>query len=165
MIPTIETLELLKALPLAKDGECFWVVEKNCAYVRQNGDWIPQPQDTNISLGTLYEMNKEIISQLPGLTPEKWMEAYDLITDFIKAKNNKYFMLLSHEFRYYTVFARVGAEQPVAEAIGECLHSWVVKTIDLTPEGDAIEIWADIPERGLTVFYFFSYDSGVCECK
>ena len=165
MIPTIETLELLKALPLAQDGECFWVIEENCAYVRKDGEWVPQSQDANISLGTLYDMNKGIIAQLSNLTPEKWEEAFDLITDFIETKNNKYFMLLSHEFRYYTLFARIGAEEPVAEAIKECLHSWDVKVIDLTPEGDAIEIWANIPDRGLTVFYFFPYDLGVCECK
>ena len=167
MIPSIETLELLKALPLSKEGDIFFVESEKCNYVYHNNEWIPEDTQSEavIGIGSLYDLNKEIMSQMPGLTPENWMKAYDLLNEFIVSKNNKYYMLLSHEFRYYTLFVRNGAsEQPIELAVGDCLHNWVVKSIELTNNNDAIEIWAEVPEVGTIVFYFFPYDLGVIEC-
>lgn len=164
MLPVIETLILLKALPLAKEGDCFWVTEENCAYVYTNGGWSPQDKNSDIALGSLYDINKGVVAQLPVYTPEQIMCMLDLINEFIANTENKYYMLLSNELHYYTVFTRTGSGEPIPEAFLSCIEGWMVKSAELTPDNSAIEIWIEIPEEGVYVLYFFPYDLGVCEC-
>ena len=54
-----------------------WVVEEAHAH-------------SDIALGSLYDLNKQVILNLPDLTPEEIMSGLDLIDDFVKYFNISY---------------------------------------------------------------------------
>ena len=169
MIPTIETLELLRALPLAKEGEVFFVVAENCAYRYNSQEWVveEEPAHSDIALGSLYDLNKQVILNLPDLIPEEIMKGLDLINDFVKETNATYYMLLNHDVHYYTVFLRNGQDDPLPQALLDCLEVFggPYKCIDYTVEGDAIEIWLDTELHGSLMFLLFPYDGGIVPCQ
>ena len=169
MIPTIETLELLKALPLAKEGDIFFVIAENCAYRYNGREWVVErtQEHSDIALGSLYDLNKQVILQLPDLTPEEIMQGLDLIDDFVKETNATYYMLLNHDVHYYTVFVRNGQGDRLPQTLLECLTVFEspYKCIDYTAEGDAIEIWLDTDWHGSLMFLLFPYDGGIVPCQ
>ena len=59
---------------------------------------------TEVSLGTLYDLNKGVIQQQPDLTAEQVAEKRTLVENFIKETKNKYYMLLCNDRRDFTVF-------------------------------------------------------------
>lgn len=167
MIPTIETLELLKALPLSKEGDTFFVTSEECVYKYNGEEWVKE-EEQKVVIGSLYDLNKQVIFQLPNLTPEKIMSGLDLIEDFVNKTNNTYYMLLNHDLHYYTIFMRCDTEEDrLAQATYECLSSLrcTYKSIDYTADGDAVEIWLHNEEIGAIMFLLFPYDQGVVLCK
>lgn len=99
-----------------------------------------------VDLGTLYDINKSIIeNNVPVLTEEELEERKITIANFIKRQNNKYYMLLCNELKDYTLFnVQSGVEDektPEEILIEECIpNRGKVKSIDLTPTRDGIEI-------------------------
>ena len=58
-----------------------------------------------LNLGTLYDINKNIVKQNEIKLNEITLNSKkQIITDFIKKSNNSYFMLLCNERKDYTVF-------------------------------------------------------------
>ena len=109
----------------------------------------------------LYDMNKQIIAQLPDLTD--WDRATEVLTNFDIDWNNDYYMLYGKEISYFTVFkikehicfAREAID--VIKSIGSA-----VKAIDLTEAADAIEVWV-IYDNEPTCLYLFPYDMGIVQ--
>lgn len=118
-------------------------------------------EGSGLSLG-LYDMNKQIISQMPVLTDLD--EKIDLINEFHKACSNHLYMMYGKEISYFTLFSTT-SNSAECENLGcgviECLNNvGDIKAIDYTEEKDAIEIWVQ-QEDGATCLYLFPYDSGV----
>lgn len=115
---------------------------------------------------SLYEMNKQILSQLPTLTDEMLAEKYALIDEF--GKHKKWCMLLGKELAYYTIFHHIekDADETFAAAVLDCCaHLGDIKAIDWADEAqNAVEIWVSTPEL-TTVLYLFDYSQGVIECQ
>ena len=44
---------------------------------------------------TAYDINKQLISQLPPMTEEQYIEYENALTDFLVKTNNEYYMLLN----------------------------------------------------------------------
>lgn len=121
---------------------------------------------SKVSIGTLYDLNKAAVIKEISLTGDKLEEKKPAIIDFLKDKNNTYYMLLCNERRDYTVF-RLKEENSINELVNclvdECLlNRGLVKGIDITKDQGAIEIWLSIEEEAF-VYYFFPYDSAIVE--
>ena len=114
---------------------------------------------------TLYELNKSITKSLPDYFEEQLIAAADLIDTF--DRRGQYAMLLGRDLNYYTVFARQDkdADETFGTAVVECLKSiGTVKSIDLTMDETAVEIWVVTNDDEAHVLYLFNYDQGVVSC-
>lgn len=110
----------------------------------------------------LYDMNKQIISQMPPLSDRGFEKAMKDITFLHVMYQNEYYMLYGKEISYFSVFRVIEPEQ-LAEAIFECcVNVGTIKAMDLTEEQDAIEIWVENAD-GPTCLYFFPYDNGLVQ--
>lgn len=126
----------------------------------------------NINLGTLYDINKDIIEKnIAALTEEEMQEKKKLIEEYIGNTNNEYYMLLCNDRKDYTVFRRtaIGDEDSIGCClidilIDECLpNRGKTKSIEYTENKDAIEIWVSIDGESYC-YYFFPYDTAIIEC-
>lgn len=113
-----------------------------------------------INMG-LYDMNKQIISQMPIL--EDFEKAMDDIWTLYETYHNKYFMLYGKEISYFTVFKIVEPWLLGEEVLDCCLNVGLVKAMDLTEAGDAVEIWVQPQDGEPTCLYLFPYDSGIVQ--
>ena len=133
-----------------------------------------------VSLGTsLYDMNKSLIEkQIPDLTDEEMQNKKTLIIDFINNTGNQYYMLLCNDRKDYTIFRREinenddfldNIEAPDRDRlwnvlVDECLpNRGRTKSIELTENQDAVEIWISI-EGESYCYMFFPYDTAIIEC-
>lgn len=126
----------------------------------KDGNWNKiNVEGSNISMG-LYDMNKQIISQLPSLTTDDLLEKLPLVEELHNKYNNEYYMLYGKEISYFTLFKLKQVESFPHEAI-DCLQNiGPIKAIDLTEDKDAIEAWAMADDEA-TCLYLFPYDMGV----
>lgn len=61
-------------------------------------------KDSTIEIGTLYDLNKQVISQLPEMPQEQIQEQLIQIKEWFLKKQGQYFMLLCKEKADYTLF-------------------------------------------------------------
>lgn len=124
---------------------------------------------SNVTLGTLYDVNKGIVEKsVPDLTKEELEDKKNLIIEFLKDTNNKYYMLLCNDKKDYTVFRRSSKQNIGTELVNilidECLQNrGKTKSIEYTESKDAIEIWISIDGESYC-YYFFPYDMAVIQC-
>lgn len=126
---------------------------------------------SEVNLGTLYDFNKAAAAQLPALNNTEFQHCLNKISNFLKEKKDKYFMLLNRETANYTLF-NLGnkSEQSIKETLDDlkvCLKNRG-KVVSIEPENNditnAFEIWIiDETEKEPLVYYFFPYDLGVIE--
>ncbi len=115
----------------------------------------------------LYDVNKQIMSQLPTLDEEQMKTAKKVICDYIVNGAQEFYMLLGRDINYYTVFQITGEGNSAASEILECAnYLGDIKSVEKTEDG-AIEIWVHSREEDSTptVLYLFIYDLGVIKCK
>ena len=133
----------------------------------------------NINIGTLYDVNKDLVEKnVSTLTTEEIQNKKDMIIDFINNTGNAYYMLLCNERKDYTIFHRkydntieqfcdnAGVLEETLEKIllDECLpNRGNTKSIELTENKDAVEIWISIDGESYC-YYFFPYDAAIIEC-
>jgi hypothetical protein len=115
----------------------------------------------------LYDLNKQIIAQLPDYTDEDYEIKREMIDEFGRGKT--WCLLLGREMNYYTVFHNLikDADETFADAVISCCkYLGQVKSINWPTETsrDAIEIWVMHGEEP-TVLYLFDYEAGVIECQ
>ena len=129
-----------------------------------DGSWNEiKMENGGINMG-LYDMNKQIISQLPYM--EDFEKAMDDIWTLYETYHNKYFMLYGKEISYFTVF-QCGAyvDTKMSNEFVECLRELgEIKSIELTSDGGAIEVWICQENQEATVLYFFPYDRAIIRC-
>lgn len=168
----VTNLNSLHALQNHEVGEVAYVedIEKFYIYT-PNGwtQWQPDvaPTESDIQL-SLYEVNKQIIAQLPTLSGVQLDEAKLTLSHYVNGldHNDDYYMLLCYDLRYFTMFARDQKyEENIVDAIMDCL-SYVgeVKSVEESEDGQAIEIWI-VSEGEAYVMYFFDYGRGVVLCQ
>ena len=143
-----------------KDGEIVQT-EDGKYHVFKNGELHDlKMEGSNLELG-LYDLNKQIISQLPPLTDEELDKKIDVIDDsYIKCVND-FYMLYGKEISYFTLF-KVNEPIYFAKTVLDCLNEiGEIKAIDPTEDGFAIEIWVQPTDEEPTCLYLFPYDSGL----
>ena len=168
MIPTVETLAMLHALQNHKEGETVFVKENQETYVFIDGEWQIYCENKDISLGTLYDVNKQIIQQLPPYNRENFADSILLINSYAEKSANKYYMLLCNDIKYFTLFVREQCmeTETIGEAAIDCSqYLGEVKSINYNDNESAIEIWfVSTIDQEAHVAYFFAYDEGVISC-
>lgn len=126
-------------------------------------------QDLTVLQMTEYEMNKQLVSQLPNLSNKDLKEKTKDITKFISETGHKYYMLLCRELNYYTLLAHDPEHAAPTDYFGdvliECLSFWDIKAIDIKAEELSVEIWVKGSDEEVYVMYFFPYDNGVVACR
>ena len=117
----------------------------------------------------LYDVNKQIFSQLPKINNEEIEEAKNNIKNFIMknyyGNNAHYFMLLNNEKHDYTIFSIIShfPIDTIIEDIFECVNNrGTLKMVETYDDDDTnmnqIGFWIDDK-----IYYFFPYDNGVIE--
>lgn len=173
MIPSFENMEALKA-DMEKNPDIY--VEGTTVYLEDikegvryiNGEWVADETMETKANGditmSLYEMNRQLINQLPDYNEEAWGGAEEILKEYLEKHPNSYYMMYGRELNYFTVFHKEdGAEfANLFGAVKTCLDSvGGVRSFDFDGEA-AIEIWVK-PEVASTVtcLYLFPYDDGV----
>ena len=115
---------------------------------------------------TLYDMNKQVISQQPVMTRFDMNNQRSTFAKGLYDNPATYYMLLCHELNYYTLFHRnretvdrfIDWVYLIMEELGD------VKDISVDTNG-AIALWANWEKNPdyLGCFYLFPYDKGVIE--
>lgn len=128
---------------------------------------------------TAYDMNKQIIGQLPELNEETIEEKKTLIFDFCEETRNSFYMLLCKDIGYFTLCQRtlrptdahtvmhyIDTDTLISidDLVVECVKNvGTIKSIE--PVDGAIEIWITNPYGETHAMYFFPYDRGVEACQ
>lgn len=132
-----------------------------------------QATSTEASLGTLYDINKQLMAQMEGLTSDAILDKINELREWIMGYfAQKYLMLLCHERRDYTLFNlnRTDAKRSafletmhhVATDIVECLtNRGEVQSMTLQEDG-AWELWIKIEDECFA-YYLFPYGQAVLE--
>lgn len=115
-----------------------------------------------IELGTLYDMNKELMKKEPPLDLVQYAKKINEVAEAMKEYN--YVMLLCHDRRDYTLFDLTGFKwdtdelrRDLSEVIG---NRGTILAIDLQDTG-AYEIWIKGIDGECFAYYLFDYSQGV----
>ena len=165
----IEQVEKLSDIEMPSHGQTVWCSsEDKCYRYDAIEGWQEVPEDGSTEIGmNMYDINKQIISQLPVMSKEGVAEKLTEIKNYVDDLKNTFYMLLCRDINYYTVFMIDGdANEKFEDVLLECLKTFgQIKAID---EVDgAFEIWIENEffDGGPYAFYFFPYDAGVERCK
>ena len=140
------------------DGEVMQNSTDGKFYVWKDENWHEvKMENSGFEMG-LYDMNKQIIAQLPIITD--LAEKEEVINKLHQSWGNYYYMLYGKEISYFTLF-EMGAANQFGLTVIDCLKSiGPIKAIDLTELEDAVEIWV-VSNDEPTCLYLFPYDNGV----
>jgi len=134
-------------------------------------------KDKKIEVGTLYDLNKQVISQLPEMPQEQIQEQLVKIQKWFVESNGKYFMLLCREKADYTLFNFNGKDIPdvflefiekmsikAIKELEECIKNrGILMSINRAPV-DAWEIWIkDFFNKEVHMYMLFECDPMVIE--
>ena len=131
-------------------------------------DKIPK-KTSEVSLGTLYDMNKQIMMNEAALTIEEINQKKEKLMDWIhERESQRYFMMLCNELKDYTVFniksnpITIEMVQNMANDVFECAcNRGEVVGFDLQPD-KVWEIWIKVNDT-IAAYYLFPYGAAVLE--
>ena len=165
----VDNKNILEALVNHEEGELALVKNEEKIYQYKDGKWVEYiPEDGKLGL-SIYEINQQIVPQLPNLDADQIQNGINIIDQF--TVSNSYYMLLCRDINYYTVLLTGNEEsdETVGQAVIDCFAYMgaELKAIDLTDDGTAVEIWFVIPNEELPAMcaYLFQYDEAVILCK
>lgn len=125
-----------------------------------------------IELGTLYDINKELMKNEPVLDPilfnKKIAEIAEIMKDKSEYEDKHYWMLLCHDRRDYTLFNIISAEEnyDIEFELGPTLRNRG-KILSIAKQNDntnSWEIWIQDDFSNENFAYFlFEYDDAVIE--
>ena len=148
------------------EGQKAFSPQTKKIYYFTNGEWKVLEGDVNLGM-TIYDLNKQVISQMGILEGAAREEAHLRIIDMATRSNNTYFMLLCRDINYYTLF-KLNKDNNglcnIADEVFECVEDiGAIKSAESVESG-AIEIWAHPVDGDPVAIYLFPYDAGVIEC-
>lgn len=157
----------LKKIP---DGTIYEVEDTGKFYVRNGHNW-DEMQKTNFSKASgptmsLYEINQNSVINLPPLSTEQIKEKAEKLNNWAKQHKDMHYMLLSHKFNYYTIFARshIYTLDNFGESVTNCIANFpIVYSFDFDKDNNGWEIWACLEKDNKVpeIFYLFPYEAGV----
>ena len=151
-------LSQVNFIPL--EGEIMQNASDGKYYIWHEDNWHEFSMENSGIEMDLYDMNKQIITQLPDLTD--WDRVEQLFNDFHTSWRNKYYMMYGKEISYFTVF-KIVEPHLFGSVVMDCIPNvGIVKAIDLTETEDAVEIWVIYNDEP-TCLYLFPYDMGIVQ--
>lgn len=151
----------------ANEGDFCIVDETREGFKFQNGKWVPWIPEVN-GKGpeiSVYELNRSIIRQFPNYKTEQLKGFIADIDEYFNSTKNKYYMLLSAETSYYTVFVNNPDETNDLKNLGSALLAVSLGVGPMVSHDvceDHIEIWLrNKKDNEVYVYLLFSYDMGV----
>lgn len=148
-----------------RDGEVIYKEDDGKTYLCKDGELHPienaKLENSHLNI-SLYDLNKQIIGQLPTLTD--LTEKKEIIQNYFYNTTNKFYMLYGKEISYFTVLTYTPTTNTTfSDEVLACLENvGDIKSIDLTETKDAVEIWV-MSEGEATCLYLFTYDTGIVE--
>ncbi len=117
---------------------------------------------SEINMGTMYEMNQQLMSGAPPATKEQITKYTTQLMDWFK--NKKYTMLLCndrHDFTLFENITKIHAENAPIQKLFECFKGRFaeVQSMEFLPDG-AVEIWLKIDNKSYC-YYLFDYANGI----
>ena len=133
---------------------------------------IPEQEKTEVSLGSLYDINKQLMAQTPKIDPEILEKQKETLQHWISDRADQhYFMLLCHDLRDYTLFnvqtlpcGYISVQQvlEMANDVIECMtNRGTLQALELQEDG-VWELWLNNGE-GSFAYYLFPYGEAVLE--
>ena len=165
MVESVKTLESVLE-PYA--GQYVYCEEDGCYYrwdPVEGWEEVSQNIETEVAMN-MYDINKQIISQLPAISEEKLQEAKKTVREYCTQIKAEYYMLLCRDINYFTVFKMdlKLADETVEDVLVDCAnYIGTIKSIELTEDKQAIEIWV-CDKEDTYAMYMFAYDQGVIVC-
>lgn len=128
---------------------------------------------SEVNLGNLYDMNKQLMEKEPKITEEELQLAKEHLRTWITNQfKQKYLMLLCHELRDYTLFnldktsswaiAKPQTVYTVVDDIIECMQNRGELLVVDDQEDGAWELWIRTLD-GCFAYYLFPYGEAVLE--
>ena len=134
-------------------------------------------QESEVALGNLYDVNKRLMANEEPLTENAINERIIALRDWLVTTeekiHSKYYMLLCHEARDYTLFNldKTGRHTTLPETnylsaaadVIDCLcNRGTLIAVDYQTDSDAWELWIKT-DSGCYAFYLFPYGQAVLE--
>ena len=117
----------------------------------------------NIEL-SLYDLNKDVISQLPAKTEDELKEISQMIFEFHKKTDHSYYMMLCHQQHYYTLFRKdllIGEFDNLGVAVVKLIEEMNAQVLAADEFEDRVEIWLKLEDGTVDDYILFPYDRGV----
>lgn len=127
-------------------------------------------QPTEMSLGNLYEINQQLMSNEAEIAEDLLQQKKQELTEWIKEQfSQRYLMLLNNDVHDYTVFnlmsntlTKDAVSTQAANDIVECMQNRGALLALALQEDGAWELWIRTETQCL-VYYLFPYGSAVIE--
>lgn len=154
------------------ETEQFFMIDGNGDYVHISEETAKMMKETADAVGqmngeismSLYEINQQIISQLPTHNEEELKKDIEIINKFEKSQNTKYYMLLCKEISYFTGFIKeITSVETLGEVVIDCIKAvGEIKTID-NNDPVYLDIWVTTKQGETHCMHLFDYQYGVVE--
>lgn len=153
----------------AQEGDICLVTSTKELFKFQDNKWVPyipefSGEGPKISL---YELNRSIMREQPAYDAEQMKQFIEDFNQYADETANTYYMLLSIETSYYTVFVHNSERENDLRDLGSALLavSIAIGPIighDITE--DHVEIWfRDKRDNEAYIYMLFPYDGGVVQ--
>lgn len=147
------------------EDDVAFIQETKQVYMYKNGQWQLlkiKAADSNVQL-TLYDINKQIMEQVPELKQKEKNDAHKIINDFAAMTKQRHFMMLCLEERYFTIFeqAKLYDFGSLGSAVFACIDNiGQVKSVSYN-NAQAVEIWITNTTGSTNCYLLFGYDDGM----
>lgn len=163
-ILNVKNKKLLEALPNHQDGEIAFCEEEDTFMMYKDGAWIPvKAEMTNQGLQlNLYDLNKQLISQLPVLTEDALQEIMEQLNQWAVAST---YMLYGRDIHYFTLLQKNDPTSVDYTSFGEGIYDLLksltekIYSIDILSD-DSVEIWIEYNDNPISL-YLFNYEGGL----
>lgn len=137
--------------------------------------------NSNLKGPTLYELNKQIIAQMPILNEDEIRRCSDTLLKYFVKNSDSYYMLLCNELNYYTVFHIISTKTTamqdlITEFLDIVINLGDVRLIEEDNNG-VLAVWSSLKPFNYDMlsdeakeevnkvhcFYLFPYGKGVIE--
>lgn len=149
-----------------KDGELAHLEKEEKMFVWKDDNWseLKTEGHSNVQM-TMYEVNKQIMSQLPGHNKDEIKKDIETINKFYEVEKSSFYMLLCKEESYYTVLKRNNDTSDrlgptVIDLLIEIDHS--ILSVENLNNAE-VEIWSRDKEDNIWCSHLFNYDIGVVD--
>lgn len=148
------------------NGEIQFIDGKMYMWSGSEWDEIAAQYDNDGISISMYDLNEQIISQLPDYTDAQIEESKQVVNDFYNRAKSKYYMLLCKEASYYTLFTNTFDYDNEFSNLGDAVITCAadlgkIKSVETI--GDAeVEIWVyDTIAMVMYCLHLFDYQQGV----